>query len=70
MERSVVYTYDDVFLADLAMSKLKEDGIEAIIEKVENFLNTPDQQQQGYQLLVPLYELEKTIIVLDELDNT
>jgi hypothetical protein len=69
MERSVVYTYEDVFLADLAMSKLKEDGIEAIVEKIEPFLPNSDHHQSGYQLLVPLYELEKTIIVLDELDN-
>jgi hypothetical protein len=64
MERTVLYSYLDVFHADLALAELKNDGVSADIVKIEKLDFGP-----MYSLLVPMYDIEKAIIVLDKLEN-
>jgi hypothetical protein len=64
MERTIIYTYSDIFHADLALAELIKDGVPAEIEKIE-YKNL----DYHYNLLVPPYDIEKAIIVLDKLEN-
>ncbi len=67
MENLILTRYEDIFQADLALAFLKEDGVEASITKDKEEYDT--KKRGFFNILVPLYDIEKAIIALDRLEN-
>lgn len=65
METTVIKTFNDSFEANLALAKLAENGISAILENDTLMVNPGNINNQFILLKVMNYDVEKALLVLD-----
>ena len=70
METTVIKTYHDSFEANLAIAKLSESGIVAMLENDEEVLIDPGTLSNNkIKLVVMDYDVEKALLILDEVET-
>lgn len=66
METTIIKTFHDSFEANLALAKLSENGITAILENDEGVLIDPSAlTTMKIRLKVMSYDVEKALLILD-----
>lgn len=65
METIVIKTFNDSFEANLALAKLSENGISAMLENDTVMVNPGNINNQLIKLKVMSYDSEKALLLLD-----